>query len=168
MPTRDRYVDTWRAFIELRDEGLVRAIGVSNFLPEHIRRLIDETGVIPAANQVELHARLQQPALRRLHDELGIVTESWAPLGRGLVLDDPVIVAIAEEHGRTSAQVVIRWQLQVGNVVLTKTTTPARVRENLDVAGFELSASQMAAIAALDREQRTGPDPRVFGASAED
>jgi 2,5-diketo-D-gluconate reductase A len=162
VPTADRYVDTWRALIELREEGLVRSIGVSNFMPAHIERLIAETGVTPSANQVELHARLQQPGLRRLHDELGIVTEAWAPLGRTLVLDDPVIASIAAEHARTPAQVVIRWHLQLGNVVLTKTVTPARVAENLDVHGFELSASEMAAVAALDRDQRTGPDPMTF------
>ena len=140
----------------------MRSIGVSNFMPAHLERLIAETGVTPSANQVELHARFQQPGLRRLHDELGIVTEAWAPLGRGLVLDDPVIAAIAAEHARTPAQVVIRWHLQIGNVVLTKTVTPARVAENLDVLDFELSASEMAAIAALDRDQRTGPDPMTF------
>jgi 2,5-diketo-D-gluconate reductase A len=162
MPARDRYVETWRAFIELQAEGLVRSIGVSNFTPEHLERVIAETGVTPAANQVELHARYQQPALRRVHEELGIVTEAWAPLGRGLVLDDPVIVAIAAEHARTPAQVVIRWQLQLDHVVLTKSVTPERIEENFDVLGFELSASEMAAIAALDRDQRTGPDPNTF------
>jgi 2,5-diketo-D-gluconate reductase A len=161
-PTRDRYVDTWRAFIDLQAEGLVRSIGVSNFMPEQLERLIAETGVTPSANQVELHARFQQPGLRRLHDELGIVTEAWAPLGRGLVLDDPVIAAIAAAHERTPAQVVIRWHVQIGNVVLTKSVTPARIAENLDVLGFELGSSEMAAIAALDREHRTGPDPMTF------
>jgi len=164
VPSRDRYVETWQAFTELQAEGLVRSIGVSNFTPEHLERVIAETGVPPAANQVELHARYQQPALRRVHEELGIVTEAWASLGRGLVLDDPVIAAIAGEHSRTPAQVVIRWQMQLDNVVLTKSVTPARIEENLDVMGFELSASEMAAIAALDREQRTGPDPNRFGA----
>jgi len=162
VPTQDRYVDTWRAFIDLAEEGLVRAIGVSNFEPEHLRRLIDETGVVPAANQVELHARYQQPGLRRVHEELGIVTEAWAPLGRGLVLDDPVIGEIAVAHGRTPAQVVIRWHVQLDNVVLTKSVTPARIEENLGVLDFELSPSEMAAIAALDRDQRTGPDPNTF------
>jgi diketogulonate reductase-like aldo/keto reductase len=162
VPSRDRYVDTWRAFIELQQEGLVRAIGVSNFEPEHIRRLIDETGVTPAANQVELHPLLAQPVLRRVHEELGIVTESWAPLGRGLVFDDPVIVEIAAAHRRTPAQVLIRWQLQLDIVVLTKSVTPARIEENLDVVGFELSPSEMAAIAALDRDGRTGPHPNEF------
>jgi 2,5-diketo-D-gluconate reductase A len=162
VPTVDRYLDTWRAFVELQAEGLVRSIGVSNFMPEQLERLIAQTGVTPSANQVELHARFQQPGLRRVHHELGIVTEAWAPLGRGLVLDDPVVGAIAAEHSRTPAQVVIRWQLQLDNVVLAKSVTPARIAENLDVLDFELSSSEMAAIAALDREQRTGPDPMTF------
>jgi 2,5-diketo-D-gluconate reductase A len=142
--------------------GLVRSIGVSNFKPAHLERIIAQTGVTPVVNQVELHPRLQQPALRRLHDELGIVTESWATLGRDLVLDDPVIAAIAAEHGRTPAQIVVRWHVQTGNVALVKSVAPARIRENIAVLDFELGDSEMAAIAALDREQRTGPDPDVY------
>ena len=162
VPAHDRYVETWKAFIELREQGLTRSIGVSNFQPEHLRRLIEETGETPAINQIELHPYLQQVGLRREHEQLGIVTEAWSPLAQGAVLDDPVIVAIAATHGRTSGQVVIRWHLQLGNVVIPKSVTPARIIENFDVFDFELDDEQMASIEALDRGQRTGPDPDTF------
>src|SRR3954471_15683719 len=118
VPSQDRYVETWQAFIEAQEQGLVRAIGVSNFQPDHLRRLIDETGVKPAINQVELHPYFQQQGLRREHDDLGIVTEAWSPLAQGAVLDDPAVTAIAEAHGKSPGQVVIRWHLQLGNVVI--------------------------------------------------
>lgn len=158
-PARDRYVPSWRAFERLQSEGRVRSIGVSNFQPAHLRRLFDEGAVVPAVNQVELHPYLQQPQLRAFHAEHEIATEAWSPLAQGAVLDDPAIVAIAQAHGRTPAQVVLRWHLQLGNVVIPKSVTPARIAENLDVFGFELSDEQLAALAALDRGQRTGPDP---------
>ena len=161
-PAHDKYVETWKAFIELQAEGVVRAIGVSNFQPAHLRRLIDETGVTPALNQVELHPLLQQAGLRREHDELGIVTEAWSPLAQGAVLEDPAIVEIAEAHGKTAGQVVIRWHLQLGNVVIPKSVTPERIEQNFDVFDFQLSDAQMAAIEALDAGQRTGPDPDTF------
>jgi diketogulonate reductase-like aldo/keto reductase len=162
VPARDRYVDTWRTFVELRDEGLVRSIGVSNFQPAHLRRLIEETGETPAINQVELHPYLGQVGLRREHEELGIVTEAWSPLAQGQVLDEPAITEIAARHGRTPGQVVIRWHLQLGNVVIPKSVTPARIAENFDVFGFELSEQEMGAIAELDRGERIGPDPDTF------
>jgi 2,5-diketo-D-gluconate reductase A len=162
VPAHDRYVETWKAFIELRDEGLIRSIGVSNFQPEHLRRLIAETGETPALNQVELHPYLQQLGLRREHEELGIVTESWSPLAQGQVLDDPVIVAIAQEHSKTPGQLVIRWHLQLGNVVIPKSVTPERIEQNFDVFDFELSDQQLEAIHALDEGRRTGPDPDIF------
>jgi 2,5-diketo-D-gluconate reductase A len=162
-PARERYVETWRTLIELRDEGLVRAIGVSNFQPAHLARIVAETGETPAVNQVELHPYLQQTGLRREHAERGIVTEAWSPLAQGQVLGDPVIAAIAEEHGKTPAQVVIRWHLQLGNVVIPKSVTPQRIEQNGDVLGFELSERQLGQIAELDRGRRTGPDPDVFG-----
>jgi 2,5-diketo-D-gluconate reductase A len=162
VPAHDRYVDTWRTFVELQSEGRARAIGVSNFQPDHLDQIIAETGVTPAVNQIELHPRLQQPELRRKHERLGIVTEAWSPLAQGQVLDDPAIVELAERHGKTPGQVVIRWHLQLGNVVFPKSVTPERIEQNIDVFDFELSAAEMAAIEKLDRGERTGPDPDTF------
>jgi 2,5-diketo-D-gluconate reductase A len=162
-PAQDRYVETWQTFVELQSEGLTRAIGVSNFQPAHLRRIVDETGVTPAVNQIELHPRLQQVEVRRAHEELGVVTEAWSPLAKGEVLDDPVIARIAEAHGRTPGQVVIRWHLQLGNVVIPKSVTPERIEQNLDVFGFELGDDEMRAIEALEAGERTGPDPDRFG-----
>ena len=162
VPAHDRYVETWRAFIESQQEGLVRAIGVSNFQPAHLRRLAGETGVTPVVNQVELHPRFQQPGLRREHEELGIVTEAWSPLAQGRVLDDPVIEGIAEAHDRTPGQVVLRWHVQLGNVVFPKSVTPERIEENLRIFDFHLSDSEMDAIEALDAGERNGPDPDTF------
>ena len=162
VPSHDKYVETLKAFIEAREQGLVRAIGVSNFQPAHLRRLADETGVTPVVNQVELHPRFQQPGLRREHEDRGIVTEAWSPLAQGDVLDDPVITRIAEAHERTPGQVVIRWHLQLGNVVFPKSATPERIEENFDVFGFHLSQSEMDEIEALDAGERRGPDPDTF------
>jgi 2,5-diketo-D-gluconate reductase A len=163
VPSHDRYVDTWRGLIAAQEQGLARAIGVSNFQPAHLARIIDETGVAPAVNQIELHPRLQQPGLRREHADRGIVTEAWSPLAQGQVLDDPVITGIAEAHERTPAQVVLRWHLQLGNVVIPKSVTPERIEENLAVFDFHLSEPEMAAIQALDVGERTGPDLDTFG-----
>jgi 2,5-diketo-D-gluconate reductase A len=162
VPSQDRYVETWQGLIEAQKQGLTRAIGVSNFQPAHLERIIGETGVTPAINQVELHPRLQQPGLRREHADHGIVTEAWSPLAQGRVLGDPVIEEIAEAHDKTPAQVVIRWHLQLGNVVIPKSVTPERIEENFDVFDFHLSDSEMAAIEALDAGERTGPDPDTF------
>jgi diketogulonate reductase-like aldo/keto reductase len=162
VPIHDKYVETWKAFIEARAEGLVRSIGVSNFNPAHLERIIRETGETPAINQVELHPYFQQRGLRREHEQLGILTEAWSPLAQGKVLDDPAIVAIADAHGKTPGQVVIRWHLQLGNVVIPKSVTPARIEENLDVFDFELSAAEMESIEGLDRGMRIGPDPETF------
>ncbi len=162
VPAHDKFVETWKAFIELQAQGLARTIGVSNFQAAHLERLIDETGVTPAVNQVELHPHFQQSGLRHEHAELGIVTEAWSPLAQGDALDDPAITQIADAHGRTPAQVVIRWHLQLGNVVIPKSVTPERIAENFDVFGFELSDDEMAAIEALDTGERIGPDPDTF------
>jgi 2,5-diketo-D-gluconate reductase A len=162
VPAHDRYVETWKAFIELQAEGLVRAIGVSNFQPAHLERLVAETGVTPAINQVELHPYFQQVGLRYEHEQLGIVTEAWSPLAQGRVLDDPAITAIASKHGRTPGQIVIRWHLQQGNVVIPKSVTPERIEENFDVFDFQLSDGEMEAIDALDAGERIGPDPDTF------
>ena len=162
VPTHDRFVETWKAFIELRDEGLVRAIGVSNFEPGHLRRVIEETGETPAVNQVELHPYYQQVGLRREHDELGIVTEAWSPLAQGAVLDEPVILEIADGHDRTTGQVVLRWQIQLGNIVIPKSVTPERIEQNFDVFGFELDEGEMERIESLDNGGRIGPEPNTF------
>jgi 2,5-diketo-D-gluconate reductase A len=162
VPAHDRYVETWRAFIELRAEGLIRSIGVSNFLPAHLERVIEETGETPAINQVELHPHFQQGELRRLHERLGIVTEAYSPLAQGQVLGEPAIATIAEAHSRTPGQVVIRWHLQIGNVVIPKSVTPECIRENFEVFDFELTGAEVEAIDALDRGQRIAPDPATF------
>lgn len=159
VPAQDRYVDTWRAFEHLLAGGRVRAIGVSNFQPVHLQRLLDETAVVPAINQVELHPRLPQAELRAFDAEHGIATEAWGPLGKGKLIDDPVLAGIAREVGRSTAQVMIRWHLQLGNVVIPKSATPARIIENFAVFDFELDADAMAAIAGLDDGTRFGPHP---------
>lgn len=158
-PARDLYVGTWRALEKLLADGRIRAAGVSNFQPAHLRRLREESSLVPAVNQIELHPGLQQGELRAAHTEHGIATEAWSPLAQGAVLGDEAITSLAERHGKTPAQVVLRWHLQLGNVVIPKSVTPARIRQNIDVFDFELSASDMDAIAGLDRGMRTGPDP---------
>jgi 2,5-diketo-D-gluconate reductase A len=162
VPSRDRYVETWRAFVDAHAAGLARAIGVSNFQPDHLRRIIDDSGVTPAVNQIELHPYLQQPGLRREHAERGIVTEAWSPLAQGAVLDDPVITGIAEAHGKTPGQVVLRWHIQIGNVVFPKSVSPERIVQNIQIFDFELSADEMDRLEALDRGERIGDDPDTF------
>jgi diketogulonate reductase-like aldo/keto reductase len=163
LPSRGTFVETYRAFEKLHADGRARAIGVSNFLPEHLRTLIDATAVIPAVNQIELHPHLQQHAAREYHAEQGIATEAWSPLGQGKgLLEVPAIVAIAQKHGRTPAQVVLRWHLQLGNIVIPKSVTPARIRENIEVFDFSLDTEDMAAISALNEDRRLGPDPATF------
>jgi 2,5-diketo-D-gluconate reductase A len=162
LPTVIDFVPTWRALERVYAEGRARAIGVSNFQEAHLRRLAAETEVIPALNQIELHPYLSQPGLRAVDAELGIATEAWSPIAQGAVLADPVITRIAGAHGRTAAQVVLRWHIQLGNVVIPKSVTPARVAENFDLFGFELSAADMDQIAGLNQDKRTGPDPDVF------
>ncbi|MFF5767419.1 aldo/keto reductase [Streptomyces tanashiensis] len=158
-PARDLYRESWRALERLADEGRIRAAGVSNFQPEHLRRLMDGAALTPAVNQIELHPALQQSELRAFHGEHSIATEAWSPLAQGAVLDDPAIVTIAAAHGKSPAQVVIRWHLQLGNVVIPKSVTPARIRANVDVFDFVLTDEEMAAVAGLDRGLRTGPHP---------
>ena len=163
VPAKDLYSETWRAFELLYAEGRVRSIGVSNFQIEHLRRLFAEHGVVPAANQIELHPYLQQDGLREFHAENGIVTEAWSPIAQGEVLDDPVLTEIAAELGKTSAQVVLRWHVQLGNVVIPKSVTPSRIVENTGIFDFVISDEQMKSIAGLERQYRTGPDPDRFG-----
>jgi 2,5-diketo-D-gluconate reductase A len=162
----DRYVETFEAFTQLQGDGRVRSIGVSNFQEAHLRRVVDEVGVTPSVNQVELHPRLTQEPLREVHRELGIATEAWSPLAQGAVLGDPAITSIAEAHGKTPAQVVLRWHLQLGNIVIPKSVTPERIRENIDLFDFELSEDEMGSISALNRDERTGPDPDTFSLGA--
>jgi diketogulonate reductase-like aldo/keto reductase len=159
-PARDLYVETWRALEKLLADGRVRAIGVSNFQPAHLERLIAETDVVPALNQVELHPYLQQAELRAAHAERGIATEAWAPLAKGgALLSERVVTSIADKHGRTPAQVVLRWHLQLGNVVIPKSVTPKRIAENIAVTDFELDDEDLKELSTLDRGERTGPDP---------
>jgi 2,5-diketo-D-gluconate reductase A len=163
VPSKDLYVETWRAFERLHADGRVRAIGVSNFTAAQLRRLLHETDVVPAVNQIELHPGFQQPELRDLHREQGIVTEAWSPLGQGAALRSPVITRLADRYGRTPAQVVLRWHLELGNVVIPKSVTPARIRENIAVFDFRLSSEDVREIAGLETGRRIGPDPDVVG-----
>ncbi|MET7362817.1 aldo/keto reductase [Streptomyces sp. NPDC005562] len=163
VPSNDKYVDTYKAFEKILADGRAKSIGVSNFLPDQLRRLISETSVVPAVNQIELHPHLQQRASRELHAEQGVATEAWSPLGSGKgLLEVPAIIAIAQKHGRTPAQVVLRWHIQLGNVVIPKSVTPSRIKENIDVFDFELDPEDMAAISALNEDRRIGPDPATF------
>jgi 2,5-diketo-D-gluconate reductase A len=164
VPSRDRFVETWEAFQGLYAEGRLRAIGVSNFTPPQLTRLLEETAVVPAVNQVELHPGFQQPELRAFHREHGIATEAWSPLGQGAALTHPVITRLAERHEKTPAQVVLRWHLDLGNVVIPKSVTPGRIRENFSVFDFALTAEDARQIAGLESGHRIGPDPDVVGA----
>ncbi len=161
-PARNRYPDTWRALERLAADGRIRAAGVSNFQPAHLRHLMDTGSLVPAVNQIELHPGLQQRELRAVHAEHHIATEAWSPLAKGSLLGEEALVTIAERHGKSPAQAVLRWHLQLGNIVIPKSVTPARIRENIDVFDFTLSDDEMTAIAALDRGLRTGPDPDTF------
>jgi 2,5-diketo-D-gluconate reductase A len=161
LPRVDKFVDSWRAMIKLREDGLIRSIGVSNFTAEHIERLEKETGVLPSVNQIELHPLFPQAELRAFHEAKGVRTESWSPLGRGsALLDDPAVVSVAEALGVTPGQVVLRWHVQLGAVPIPKSSSPERQRANLDVFGFELGPAQLAAITARTPE-RLGGDPEV-------
>lgn len=163
MAVADRYVDTWQAFEKLYADRRIRAIGVSNFQIPHLERLLDGSGVVPAVNQVELHPYLQQAELRAFHAEFGLRTEAWSPLAKGgALLEDPVVTDIAERLGRSPAQVVLRWHVQLGNIVIPKSVTPARIRQNAAVFDFALGDADLAALADLEQGRRTGPDPDTF------
>ncbi|PXY28186.1 aldo/keto reductase [Prauserella muralis] len=161
VPSKDLYVDTWRALEKIASDGRARAVGVSNFQVPHLQRLIDETGVTPAVNQIELHPWLQQPELRTFHEENGIATEAWSPIARGgeRLSGSEVISTVARKHGKTPAQVVLRWHLEMGHVVIPKSVTPARIAENIDVFDFELDEHDIAAFATLESGDRLGPHP---------
>ena len=163
-PQQDGYVDAWRAMLDLQREGRVRSVGVCNFQVPHLQRLLDETGVLPSVNQIELSPYLQQRELRAFHAEHGIVTEAWSPLAvRAGLLEDPVVVEFAAKHEVTPAQLVLRWHIELGNVVLTRSVTPARIGENIEIFGFSLGEDELDVLAKLDRGTRTGPDPDTFG-----
>ena len=163
QPMFDQYVDTWRAFEKLQSDGRIRSIGVSNFEVEHFERLAQECDVVPSINQIELHPEFTQSELRSYHEEHGILTEAWGPIGQGKgLLEQDVITGLAQALDRSPAQIVLRWHLQLGNVVIPKSVTPERIRENFAVFDFELSEDDMAQIATLDTGRRLGPDPRTF------
>lgn len=162
-PQHDKYVETWRALERIRDEGRALSIGVANFHTHHLDRLARETDTVPAVNQVELHPWLPQAEVRAYDSAHGIVTEAWSPLARGRILDNEPLAALAAKHGVSPAQIVIRWQIELGNVVIPKSVSPERIRQNLDVFGFTLDADDHAAIAALESGERTGRDPDDLG-----
>jgi diketogulonate reductase-like aldo/keto reductase len=162
-PRRELYLDTWRAFEKLQADGRVRSIGVSNFQPAHLDALAAKFDVVPSVNQIELHPFLTQHALREYHREHGIHTEAWSPLAQGgELLKDATVAEIAGRHGKTPAQAVLRWHLQIGNIIFPKSVTPSRVDENFDIFDFELSADDIAALEGLNKDERTGPDPDEF------
>lgn len=162
-PAKGLFVDSWKALVELKRQGRAKSIGVSNFRVEDLERIAAETGVPPAVNQIELHPLLQQEALRAYHAEHGIVTESWSPIARGgELLQHPALAAIARKHGKTPAQVVLRWHVELGLVVFPKSVTPARIKENIEIFDFRLDAEDLAAIKALDEGRRIGPDPATL------
>jgi 2,5-diketo-D-gluconate reductase A len=165
-PSDNRYVETWRAFEKVAAEGKARSIGVSNFTVAHLERLAAEADTVPAVNQVELHPHFTQPDLRRYHDEHGVATEAWSPIGQGGdLLQDPTLASLAEKHGKTPAQIVLRWHVQLGNIVFPKSMRPERMRENIDVYDFALSDDDVRAVSSLDQGDggRMGPDPDRFG-----
>ncbi|MBX8490865.1 aldo/keto reductase [Pseudomonas cichorii] len=162
VPSQNDYVDTWRALIEAQRIGKAKSIGVSNFNRDHLQRLTEETGVAPVLNQIELHPFLQQRELRDVHESMGIATQSWSPLGQGSALSNPAISEIARKHGRTAAQVIIRWHIELGLIAIPKSITPSRICENFNVFDFSLDTSDLAAFAALDSGKRLGPDPSTF------
>ncbi|MFE4195126.1 aldo/keto reductase [Paenarthrobacter sp. NPDC056912] len=156
---RGLFVETYKAMETLYREGKVRAIGVSNFQPAHLEELMQKAEVVPAVNQIELHPWLQQTRLRTLHEQLGIRTEAWSPLGRGHVLADPAILALSEKYDRTPAQIILRWHLQLGNLVIPKASSAGRIKENIAVFDFVLDDADMDGIAGLERHHRTGSHP---------
>lgn len=166
LPTRydGDFVSTWETLIELRETGGTTSIGVSNFQPDHLDRIVAETGVVPAVNQVEVHPFFANEAARAANARHGVATEAWSPIARGRVADDPAVGAVAARLGRTPAQVTLRWHLQRGDIVFPKSTNPARMAENLDVFGFALGGADLAALSTLDEGEagRTGPNPDTF------
>ena len=165
VPSKDHYVEAWKGMIELQKQGLAKSIGVCNFQVNHLQRLIDETGVTPVINQIELHPLLQQRQLHAWNATHKIQTESWSPLAQGGegVFDQKIIRDLADKYGKTPAQIVIRWHLDCGLVVIPKSVTPTRIAENFDVFDFRLDKDELGEITKLDNGKRLGPDPDVFG-----
>ncbi|GAB3675835.1 aldo/keto reductase [Saccharopolyspora tripterygii] len=160
VPSQDAYVDTWKAFEKIYNSGRAKAIGVSNFQIPHLRRLFEETDIVPALNQIELHPNLPQADLRAFHAEHGIATEAWSPLGRNNgLLDSATVANLAEKYGKTPAQIVLRWHIELGNVTIPKSVTPSRIKENIEVFDFELAQDDIKSITALETGVRVGPDP---------
>ncbi|MGW1378815.1 aldo/keto reductase [Streptomyces sp. NPDC002446] len=163
LPAQDTYTATYKAFEKIYADGRAKAIGVSNFQPAHLERLLGETSVVPAVNQIELHPQFQQAESRAFHSRHGIATEAWSPLGQGKgLLEDATIAELAAKHGKTPAQVVLRWHVQTGNIVIPKSVTPSRIAENIDVFDFALDDADLAALTGLDAGKRLGPDPATF------
>jgi 2,5-diketo-D-gluconate reductase A len=163
LPGKDLYVDTWKGFEKAQSDGKVRTIGVSNFQPHHLDRLLEETETVPAVNQIELHPHMQQAGLRSYHERHGIRTEAWSPIGQGRgLLDAPELSEIAQAHGKSPAQVVLRWHVQIGNIVFPKSSTAERIRENYAIFDFELGDDEVETINRMERAERLGPDPDKF------
>lgn len=164
MPNKDKFLDTWRALIKLREDGRVKSIGVSNFRTSDLQHMQRATDIVPAVNQIELHPYFQQDNLRQFHQQHNIATEAWSPLGQGKILDNPVLKAIAANHGKSVAQVILRWHLDIGNIVIPKSSNPARIKENFDISSFQLLGTEHDEINKLDSpDGRIGPDPTTFG-----
>ncbi|WP_320151205.1 aldo/keto reductase [uncultured Tolumonas sp.] len=163
VPHHGLFIETWQTMIDLQKTGLIRSIGVSNFTESNLKQIIDETGVTPVLNQIELHPYLQQSAMQQVHSRLGIKTEAWSPLAQNQAISDAAIIQIARKHNKTPAQIVIRWHLENNTIVIPKSVTPSRIKENIDVFNFTLDIEDKAAIAKLDKNQRLGPDPLTFG-----
>ncbi|WP_025732491.1 aldo/keto reductase [Carnimonas nigrificans] len=160
LPGKDKFLDTWKAFEKLKSDGRIRSIGVSNFREQDLERLFNEANERPVINQIELHPLLQQKALREFHQQHDVVTEAWSPLAQGgELLGNDKLKAIAEAHGKSPAQVILRWHIELGNVIFPKSVTPSRIKENADIFDFTLTQDDMATIATLDEGKRLGPDP---------
>ncbi|KAB2770800.1 aldo/keto reductase [Brucella anthropi] len=165
MPSKDLFMETWRAFLKLKEEGRAKSIGVSNFRTADLERIITESGVTPVLNQIELHPQFQQDELRLFHSKHDIATEAWSPLGQGKILEDATLKAIAEKHGKSVAQIILRWHIETGNIVIPKSVTPARIKENFDIFDFRLNGTDHDAITKLDKaDGRIGPNPSTFSA----
>jgi len=163
LPSKDLFMDTWRAFIKIKEEGRAKSIGVSNFQTADLERVLKESDVVPVINQIELHPQFQQDELRLFHSKHDIATEAWSPLGQGTILENPTLKTIAEKHGKSVAQVILRWHIETGNIVIPKSVTPARIKENFEVFDFSLNGTDHDAITKLDKtDGRIGPNPATF------